>query len=76
VLRLLEVFRLEDVAAGVREAIARGVIGFDAVKHLLLCRVERRPPRLDLTVYPYLPRASVMTTSVRPYMDLLSGAAS
>src|SRR5271166_3023670 len=32
VLRLLEVFRLEDVLAGVREAIARGVIGFDAVK--------------------------------------------
>ena len=58
VLRLLEVFRLEDVLAGVREAIARGVIGFDAVKHLVLCRIERRPPRLDLTVYPYLPRAS------------------
>ena len=76
VLRLLEVFRLEDVAAGVREAIARGVIGFDAVKHLLLCRVERRPPRLDLTVYPYLPRASVMTTSARPYMALLTGAVS
>ena len=76
VLRLLEVFRLDDVAAGVRDAIARGVIGFDAVKHLVLCRIERRPPRLDLTVYPYLPRASVMTTSARPYMDLLSGAAS
>ena len=35
VLRLLEVFRLEDVLAGVREAIARVVIGFDAVKHLV-----------------------------------------
>ena len=53
VLRLLEVFRCEDVLAGVREAIARGA----AVKHLVLCRIERRPPRLDLTVYPYLPRA-------------------
>ena len=30
VLRLLEVFRPDDVLAGVREAIARGVIGFDA----------------------------------------------
>ena len=38
----LEVFRLEDVLASVREAIARGVIGFDAVKHLVLCRIERR----------------------------------
>ena len=76
VLRLLEVFKIEEVAAGVRDAIARGVIGFDAVKHLLLCRIERRPPRLDLTVYPYLPKASVATTSARTYMALLSGAAS
>jgi len=50
VLRLLEVFRPDDVLDGVREAIARGVIGFDAVKHLVLCRIERRPQRLDLWV--------------------------
>src|SRR5216684_1399242 len=56
VLRLLEVFQLEDVLAGVREAIARRVISFDAVKHLVLCRIERRPPRLNLTVYPYPPQ--------------------
>ena len=74
VLRLLEVFDLEDVAAAVKDAIARGVIGFDAVKHLLLCRIERRPPRLDLTIYPYLPRANVATTSASTYLDLLSGA--
>jgi DNA replication protein DnaC len=48
ILRLLEVFRPEDVLAGVKEAIARGAIGFDAVKHLVLCRIERRPPRLLL----------------------------
>ena len=58
VLRLMEVFRIEDVLAGVSDAIARGAIGFDAVKHLVLCRIERRPPRLDLTVYPYLPQAT------------------
>jgi len=40
VLRLLEVFALEKVGAGVSEAIARGVISFDAVKHLLLCRTN------------------------------------
>src|SRR6476469_2564759 len=67
VLRLLETFRPEDVLAGIREAIVRGVIGFDAVKHLVLCRIEHRPPRLDLTVYPYLPRARVATTSARAY---------
>ena len=74
VLRLLEVFRPEDVLAGIKEAIGRGMIGFDAVKHLVLCRIERRPPRLDLTVYPYLPRATVATTSARSYMALLPGA--
>src|SRR5271167_4583287 len=71
VLRLMEVFEIEDIAAGVRDAIDRGVIGFDAVKHLVLCRIERRPARLDMTVYPYLPRANVATTSARTYLDLL-----
>ena len=34
-----------------------------AIKHLLLCRIEKRPAKLDLDVYPFLPRASVATTS-------------
>ncbi len=59
----------------VRAAIERGAIGFDAVKHLVLCRIERRPPRLDLTVYPYLPRANVASTAAATYMGLLNGAA-
>ena len=75
VLRLMEVFKIEDVAAGVRDAIARGAVGFDAVKHLVLCRIERRPARLDMTIYPYLPRATVTATSARSYMDLLAGVA-
>jgi len=52
------------------------VIGFDAVKHLVLCRIERRPPRLDLKIYPYLPQAMVTTTSPSAYLSLLSGGAS
>ena len=40
----------------------------------MLCRIERRPPRLDLTGYPYLPRASVAMTSAKAYLDLLTGA--
>ena len=71
VLRLLEVFSPEEVRAGVDEALRLGAISFDAVKHLVLCRVERRPPRLDLEVYPYLPRAQVATTSARAYLALL-----
>jgi len=75
VLRLMEAFKIEEVTTAVRDAIARGAIGFDAVKHLALCRIERRPPRLDLTVYPYLPRATVATTSAKSYMELCRGAA-
>ena len=71
VLRLMETFTIEDVAAAVQDAIERGAIGFDAIKHLLLCRIERRPPRLDMAVYPYLPKATVATTSAAAYMDLL-----
>ena len=32
-------------------------------------------PRLDMTIYPYLPKATVTTTSTRSYMDLLAGVA-
>ena len=74
VLRLLETFKTDDVHAGVKDALRLGAIGFDAVKHLVLCRIERRPPRLDLDLYPYLPRARVDTTSAREYMGLLTGA--
>ena len=76
VLRLIEAFKIEEVTVAVRDAIARGAIGFDAVKHLTLCRIERRPPRLDMTIYPYLPKAVVATTSAKAYMGLLTGAAS
>ena len=72
VLRLLEDFRLDDVAAAVRQAGELGTIGFDAVKHLLLCRIEQRPPRLDLTSYPHLPAAEVTQTSTADYLALLA----
>ena len=71
VLRLLETFPLSEVTAAIREALRLGAIGFDAVKHLVLCRIERRPPRLNLDIYPYLPRARVETTSAGAYMSLL-----
>ena len=75
VLRLLETFRLEDVHAAVREALRLGALGYDAVKHLVLCRLERRPPKLDLTIYPYLPRVTVAATSAKAYLALLGRAA-
>jgi transposase len=73
ILRLMETFSLDDVHAGIGAALERGTIGFDAVKHLVLCRIEHRPPRLDMTVYPYLPRTHVAATSPAAYMSLLSG---
>ncbi len=75
VLRLLESFELDDLHAAVKSALRMGAVGFDAVKHLVLCQVEKRPPKLDLDVYPYLPRATVATTSAASYMCLVSGDA-
>ena len=42
------------------------MIGFNAVKHLVLCRIEKRPPRLNLLAHPYLV-AEVATTSARSH---------
>jgi transposase len=75
VLRLLETFEMGHVHGAVRQALDLGAIGYDAVKHLVLCRIERRPPRLDLDIYPYLPRAQVETTDPASYMSLMSGVA-
>jgi len=75
VLRLLETFEMGHVHGAVGQALGLGAIGYDAIKHLVLCRIERRPPRLDLDIYPYLPRARVETTKPASYMSLMSGAA-
>ena len=71
VLRLLETFDLEALHGAVKDALRLGAISYDAVKHLVLCRIERRPPKLDLDIYPYLPRANVATTAAASYMSLL-----
>ncbi len=73
VLRLLERFEIEVLHLAVKDALRMGAISFDAIKHLVLCRVERRPPRLDLDVYPFLPRTNITTTSASSYMSLLAG---
>ena len=75
VLRLFEHFSPGEVHAAVRDAIRLGALSFDAVKHLALCRLEGRPPRLDLDLYPYLPRVRVSATSTRDYMTLIAGRA-
>ena len=73
VLRLVETFPLAIVHGAVRDALRLGAISYDAVKHLALCRIERRPARLDLDGYPHLALTAVATTSASSYMSLLSG---
>jgi hypothetical protein len=72
VLRLLETFRMAEVTQAIQDALDLGTVSLDAVKHLLLCRIERRPPRLDLMQYPHLPLTKVHTTQAADYMSLLN----
>jgi transposase len=74
VLRLLETFATDEVTHAIEDALRLGTISFDAVRHLLLCRIERRPPRLDMENYPHLPMAQVRTTQAADYMTLLGEA--
>ena len=74
-LRLHEDFPEPQVAAAVRDAVKRRLIGFDAVKHLLLARIERRPVHLDLARYPHLPQPFVAATRSADYASLLAGGA-
>jgi transposase len=71
-LRLLETFPVVELARAIDDALRLGAISFDAVKHLLLCRIEQRPVRLDLNNYPHLPVAEVATTMAADYLTLLS----
>ena len=71
VLRLLETFPLADVEGAIERALELSTISFDAVRHLVLCRIERRPPRLDMANWPHLPLAEVRTTRAADYMSLL-----
>jgi hypothetical protein len=70
-LRLLETFPMAEVEQAIDGAMRLGAISFDAVKHLLLCRIEQRPPRLDLENYPHLPAAQVAATAASDYLALL-----
>jgi hypothetical protein len=74
VLRLLERFEKDVLHLAIKDALQMRAVSFDAIKHLLLCRIEKRPPRLDLDVYPFLPRTNIATTAASSYMSLLAGA--
>lgn len=73
VLRLLETFEMDLVRIAAGKALDHRAVSFDAVKHLLLCAIEKRPARLDLSRYPFLPQARVRTTRASSYNALLAG---
>ena len=75
VLRLLEDFQLDHVRGAIRDAVRLGAIGFDAVTHLVRCRLDHRPPHLDLAQYPHLPVPRVTTTAAADYLTLLGAGA-
>lgn len=68
----MEHFDQHQVEQAVTQALRLGAISFDAVKMLLLARLENRPARLDLRLYPYLPPATVSKTDPRAYLDLIA----
>src|SRR5205823_1176080 len=80
VLRLMETFRIEDVAAAVHDALERGAVGFDAIKHLVLCRIDRRIKAakfptvksldsFDFAAFPDLNKALVMELARSEYVE-------
>ena len=83
-LRLCERFEQSQVEWAVTRALELGAISAQsnlcrlrklaciAVKMIALARLERRPLRLDLQLYPHLPRADVGRTDPGAYMGLLS----
>jgi len=70
VLRLMEAFPMDTVHAAVKDALRLRAISSDAVRHLVLARIEGRPARLDTGRYPHLPVANVGKTRPADYMAL------
>jgi len=72
ILRLLEDYTMEDVARAVTRALQLGVFSRDAVKHLLLCQLDKRPESLDLSqIHSHIPHVKVRMTSAQDYTQLL-----
>ena len=62
---------MAQVEQAIKQAMGLCAVGFDAIKHLILCAIERRPAKLDLTFYPYLSNTNVESTEPRSYLSLL-----
>ena len=58
-----------------RLSALNGVVHQGTVKHLVRCRLDHRPPHLDLAQYPHLPVPRVTTTAAADYLTLLGAGA-
>ena len=75
ILRLLSVYEMSHVAGGIHQGIQMGVLSYDGIKHLVLCQVEEKPPRLNLLSLPAVPSVRVAQTKVSSYQQLMGGVA-
>src|SRR5690606_7766594 len=71
ILRLMEIFTLEEVHEAIKQGLRCGAYSLEAIKHLVLCHIEQRPPRLNLLDHPHLPHVHVAVTCASDYMGLL-----
>jgi hypothetical protein len=70
-LRLLENFALDVVTQAIEQAIGLRAISYDAVKLLVLAKIERRPAALNLAHYPHIPATAVKMTKAADYAVLV-----
>ena len=75
ILRLLSVHDIGHVAGGIRQGLQMGILSYEGIKHLILCQVEEKPPRLNLVSLPAVPSVRVAQTKVSAYQHLMGGVA-
>lgn len=63
---------MEALNFTVKKVLKPGAVGFGAVKRLVPCQVEKRPPRHGFHVYHCPPQANVETTRTASYRALMS----
>ncbi|MEM9431841.1 MAG: hypothetical protein AAGA32_20525 [Pseudomonadota bacterium] len=72
--RLMEAFPMNTVHAAAKDALRMGAISADAVRHVVLARIEGRPARLDTGRCSHLPIANVGKTRPADHTTLMAAS--